>query len=77
MSPLVRESCRWTPNRYANICEGEPFVPFRLVMVDGTSHVVLSPEYARILGRQLVLARGVVDGMPEQTVFCDPAHRQR
>jgi hypothetical protein len=51
-----------------------PFVPFRIVMVDGSSHEILVPEFARVLGKQLVVGEPQVIGeIPRRTVLYDLA----
>ena len=53
----------------------EPFRPFRLFLANGQSHDVRHREHMIVSRSELVIATEIgEDGMPEQSVYCDPVH---
>lgn len=54
-----------------------PFVPFRMRLADGSSHVIEHPELILVSEPIVMVASGIdhaVSGVPKKVAFCDPQH---
>ena len=54
-----------------------PFVPFRMRLADGSSHVIDHPELILVSEPIVMVASGIDDavtGVPKKVAFCDTQH---
>ncbi|MEW6250508.1 MAG: hypothetical protein AB1716_07660 [Planctomycetota bacterium] len=53
----------------------QPFVPFRVHLSDDSAYDVPHPDFAWVTRRLVTIGlRPAQNGIPEQSVFCDPLH---